>query len=65
MNFLKELLLSLFSGLAVVFIPKKRDHSGVVISHNKKTVLKNIRAKGRIEITENDALEIDSGEFDG
>mgnify|MGYP006080374757 CR=1 len=65
MNFLKELLLSFFSGLATVFISKKREHSGVVISHNKKTVLKNIDAKGRVEITENDALEIDSGEFDG
>lgn len=65
MEFFKELLLSLLSGLAAIFVPKKKERSGIVVSRNKNTELKNIKASGRVEITNNESLVMDAGEFHG
>lgn len=64
MDFIKNWFVSLFSGLIPALMKGGRK-VGIEISHNKNSKIKDTKVKGQVTITDNDGLEIDSGEFNG
>lgn len=64
MDFIKNWFVSLFSGL-IPALMKGRKKARIEISHNKDSKIKDTKVEGQVTITDNEGLEIDSGEFNG
>lgn len=65
MDFIKNWFVSLFSGLIPALIKEGKKEGKIGISHNKNSKIKGTKAEGRVTITGNEGLEIESGEFNG
>ena len=66
MDFIKNLIVSFFSGLIPTLMKtREKAEIGIEINHNKKSKIKDVKIRGKVSITDNEDLEIESGEFDG